>query len=321
MTTTTMNIKPLHYLVPGILECTVEPLEEATIAAVLRVLQKHYDAGIDPGQLTPPDDPVALREDLHHEAPQLFNLGNACRTLLEADNSALVIRSFGLSDRPLRERSAILFAFSACIGIPTATDKIDRRVVWDVKVREGKSATTFSEHSDEADLHTDAQYFPQPERYMMLYVVSSARCGGGISTLRDLRCIRSGLQESSEGRWARAHLVDRELPFRVPGVFTETGGADKLEVTFAPIFSTRPAIRFRSDTLKKGLALHPVLDTPELRRAIGILERELAKKEKLFSMHMPADSLQIVNNHEALHGRTPFSDHQRHVLRVRMAES
>ena len=116
-----------------------------------------------------------------------------------------------------------------------------------------------------------------------------------------------------------ACLAGRDLPFRVPAVFTETGSASRAEVTLAPVFGTRPAMRFRADTLRWGLDLHPELDTPDLRRALGILGAELADREALVSLRMAADSLQVLNNHESLHGRSPFTDFNRHVLRIRVA--
>lgn len=310
---------------PGTGEFSLRPFAREQIDAALAVLADHYGGEIDPGRLVPPERETELRADLALRAPVLVDLANSFQELLEGDYSALVLPKLGLAGLPLPVRSALLFALSVSLGLPTATDKVDRRVVWDVKVREAKMATnsvsTFSEHPFEADLHTDTQYFTNPERYMMLYFITPAACGGGISTMRDLRCLRQSLAATSEGRWAMDYLTDRPLPFRIPAVFTETGTADTVEVTFAPIFGERPAVRYRTDTLRKGLALHPELDTPELRRALDILNAEVARQDKLVALQMPADSLQVLNNHQALHGRTPFSDYNRHVLRIRVAES
>lgn len=310
---------------PGMGEFTLHPFAREQIEATLAVLAQHYGGEIDPGLLVPPEGDSALRADLALRAPVLFDLAHSLRDLLEGEYSALVLPRLGLGELPLPVRSALLFALAVSLGQPTATDKVDRRVVWDVKVREAKmasnSVSTFSEHPFEADLHTDTQYFADPERYMMLYFITPAACGGGISTMRDLRCLRRSLAATAEGRWAMDYLTDRPLPFRIPAVFTETGTADKVEVTFAPIFGERPAVRYRSDTLKKGLALYPELNTPDLRRALDTLNTEVAQQDKLVALQMPADSLKVLNNHHALHGRSPFSDYNRHVLRIRVAES
>lgn len=315
----------LRNLGPRAGEFDVAPLASDQIDGALAVLADHYGGDVDPARLVPPERDGPLRADLSARAPQLSDLAGEIRDRLEGDFSALVMPRLGLGAIPVPARSALLFALSVSLGRPTATDKVDRRVVWDVKVREEKvksnSVSTFSEHPYEADLHTDTQYFAEPERYMMLYYIVPASCGGGISTIRDLQCLRRALEATADGRWALQYLTGRALPFRIPAIFTQTGGADKVEVTFAPIFSDRPAVRFRTDTLRRGLDLYPEFDTPDLRRALAIVNEEVMQQDKLISVHMPTDSLQVLNNHEALHGRSPFADHRRHVLRIRVADT
>ncbi|MFV3127391.1 TauD/TfdA family dioxygenase [Niveispirillum sp. KHB5.9] len=325
MSMPTRLLTHLRDLGPRTGEFAVAPIDRAQVDAALAVLADHYGGEVDPAKLVPPERDGPLRGDLALRAPYLSDLAGELRDRLEGNYSAVVIPRLGLDGLPLPTRSALMFALSASLGLPTATDQVDRRVVWDVKVREEKvknnSVSTFSEHPFEADLHTDTQYFARPERYMMLYFIVPASCGGGISTSRDLGCLRDALSASDDGRWAMQYLTGRDLPFRIPAVFTQTGKADKVEVTFAPIFGTRPAVRFRTDTLRKGLDLYPDYDTVELRRALSILNAEVARQEKLVSIHMPADGLQVLNNHEALHGRSPFADYRRHVLRIRVAET
>ena len=308
---------------PRVGEFAVAPLAADQVAAVLEVLAGHYGPALDPAHLIPPVQEAELRAELAARAPQLAELAAALHDALEDDYSGVVVPRMGLSPLPAAVRSAVLFALSVGLGRPTATDQVDRRVVWDVKVRPEKlrngGVSTFSEHPHEADLHTDTQYFAEPERYMLLYCLVPAACGGGVSTFRDVQSVHEALNRTDEGRWAVEYLTGRDLPFKVPAVFTSTGNASEEEVVFEPIFGTRPAMRFRADTLRRGLDLHPQLDTPQLRRALGILVAELANQEKLVSFRMPADSLQVLNNHESLHGRTPFTDVSRHLMRIRVA--
>ena len=65
-------------------------------------------------------------------------------------------------------------------GWPTPTDRVNRQIIWDIKKRDlpAGQVSTFSENADEAKLHTDTQYFPNPERYTLLYVVRPAEDGG-----------------------------------------------------------------------------------------------------------------------------------------------
>lgn len=321
-----LMVKPLTHLRdlgPRVGEFAVAPLAGDQVAAVLEVLAGHYGSDLDPARLVPPVREAELRADLAARAPQLADLAAALHEALEGAYRAVIVPRLGLEPLPLADRSALLFALSVSLGRPTATDRLDRRVVWDVKVRPGKlengSVSTFSEHPYEADLHTDTQYFAEPERYVLLYCLAPAACGGGISSMRDVQCVRQALNRTADGRWALHYLTGRDLPFRVPAVFTETGSASRTEVTFAPVFGIWPAIRFRSDTLRRGLDLHPEFETPELQRALGILDAELANHDRLVSVRMSADSLQVLNNHESLHGRSPFTDYNRHVLRIRVA--
>lgn len=310
---------------PHVAEFAVAPLAGDQVATALEVLAGHYGPALDPAHLIPPVQEAELRAELAARAPQLAELAAALYDALEGEYSGVIVQRMGLAPLPAAVRSAVLFAQSVSVGRPTATDRVDRRVVWDVKVRPEKlrngDVSTFSEHPHEADLHTDTQYFAEPERYMLLYCLVPAAFGGGVSTFRDVQSVHEALNRTDEGRWAVEYLTGRDLPFKVPAVFTSTGNASEEEVVFEPVFGTRPAMPFRADTLRRGLDLdlHPQLDTPQLRRALGILVAELANQEKMVSFRMPADSLQVLNNHESLHGRTPFTDVSRHLLRIRVA--
>lgn len=321
----TRQLTHLGDIRPRIGTFAIAPLSSAQIDAALGVLKDQYGPDLSPDRLEPPSDADALRAGLARHASQLIELANEMREALEGDYSALIVPSMGLAHLPLHMRSALLFALSVGLGTPTATDKVHRRVVWDVKMRDDKishnGVSTFSEHSYEAELHTDTQYFDHPERYMMLYIVAPANCGGGISSIRALQCLREELSATPEGRWAMDYLTDRDVPFRVPSAFTRDGGGDRIEFTFAPIFAQRPAIRYRFDTLQKGLEAHPELDVEELRRALSVVNSAACNQDRLVTRAMPADSLQLLNNHEALHGRSSFTDRNRHVLRIRMAEA
>lgn len=303
-------------------EFSAKPIPDAEIARVLSILKDFYGADADSSSLVPHGRKAELRAAIAGAAPSLARLAADLRAALEADHSGVLVPRLGLGHRDLDTRRFVLYALSLCMGSPTATDKVDRKVVWDIKLRPEKvrdgSVSTFSEHADEADFHTDTQYFPNPERYMLLYVVVPAACGGGRSTLRDVRCVKDALARSEEGRWALDLLSRQELPFRIPATFITTGSRDAVEVTFATIFGDRPSIRFRTDTLKRGLAAFPDRDTPEVRRALAILQAELEDESPRLDTFLEADALLAVNNHEVLHGRSAFRDPDRHVLRIRI---
>ncbi|WP_247879168.1 TauD/TfdA family dioxygenase [Azospirillum brasilense] len=254
-----------------------------------------------------------MRGELAEAAPGLSALATAIRDRLETSHSGVLIRRAHLGRHDLDTRRRLLYALAVGIGAP----RIDRKVVWDIKLRpelvRSGGASTFSEHADEADFHTDTQYFPNPERYMLLYFAQAAACGGGRSSLRDARCVREALSGSDEGRWALDLLSRTALPFRIPATFTRTGS-----VTFATVFGDRPLIRFRTDTLRRGLAARPEHNTPDVRRALAILRAELDNPARRLETFMESDSLLAMNNHEALHGRGAFADPDRHALRIRI---
>lgn len=293
--------------------------------SALTVLASFYGSDSDPALLVPHSDEAGVRAALERAAPSLTASARALRQTLESNYSAIVVRRMQLDHLALAQRCFILFGLSLFMGTPTPTDRIRQRIVWDVKASAARmkagDASTFSEHAYEAQLHTDTQYYTSPERYVLLYFVRPASCGGGVSSLRDVNCIRRQMAHNARGRWALDFLSRQELPFRIPATFTGTGQRDAVEVTFARIFGTTPAIRFRIDTLEAGLALHPEYATPQVREALAILLTELARPELLYKELLGADSVLMVNNHEVLHGRSEFSDMERHALRIRIADT
>ncbi len=305
-------------------EFSMKPISAQEIADILSTLEKHYGTVTDPSVLVPREDEAEIRHAIKRAAPGVAAVAGKLKNMLESDYSAILIPKTWLSHLDLGPRSFVLFALTLCMGSPTATDRIEKRVVWDVKARGDTMKPgylpTFSEHSYEAELHTDTQYFQNPERYMLLYFVVPSACGGGRSKIRDVSCVKRQLSLSENGRWALEFLSRQELPFRIPSTFTTTGSHDAVEVTFAKIFDRRPSIRFRADTLERGLEAYPLYDTPEVRKALSILSAELDETSLLYDQYLDADNLLIVNNHEALHGRGEFTDHRRHALRIRIDE-
>jgi alpha-ketoglutarate-dependent taurine dioxygenase len=233
---------------------------------------------------------------------------------------AILIDKLNLQLFPPCERNKLLFAFSLVLGYPTPTDPHQGQLLWDVKPRslpKGHFAT-FSEHSDRAELHTDTQYYDQPEDYFFLYAVHSARCGGGKSLLCDGREIQSSLLETFQGQEAYDVLSTFPFPFRIPTTFTQAGTVNAVETTQAPIFGEEPLIRFRHDTLEKGFEARPDLDVPEAREALRVLNHVLENKVNVLSHYLRDDELVVCDNHTALHGRTIYLDRNRHFIRVRM---
>jgi alpha-ketoglutarate-dependent taurine dioxygenase len=77
--------------------------------------------------------------------------------------------------------------------------------------------------------------------------------------------------------------------------------------------------RWRKDKIEQGLAAHPEYATPRVREALDTVADVLAKHEG-FRQVLPDDGLVIIDNHNSFHGRTAFTDSERHLLRIRFNE-
>jgi alpha-ketoglutarate-dependent taurine dioxygenase len=214
------------------------------------------------------------------------------------------------------------------LGYPTSTDQRTGRVAWDVKARPVTGAdsrfTTFSERVGSADMHTDSSFYPMPEEQFILYVVNAARCDGGHSLLIDGEDIYQTLQQTDAGRAAYDILRTTPVPFRVPAIYA--AGDDQVEVFTATVFGppTRPGARFtlrwRYDSIMKGLAARPDLDTPALRGAIEVMNEVAEHTAPRFMEQLPSDTLLLADNHHVLHGRTTYEDERRHLIRIRISD-
>jgi alpha-ketoglutarate-dependent taurine dioxygenase len=289
---------------------------------ITNILDEFYGDQTDEG-FYPHENDIALRQAILSSIPDLDALNQNVETLKRSGYCAFIFEQIELQSFSSVDRNKLLYALSLCLGYPTPTDPRQGKLLWDVKARPLPPGyvATFSEHSERAELHTDTQYYPQPEEYFLLYAVRGARCGGGKSILCNAYEIRERLLETADGREAFQFLSTYWFPFRIPTIFTKEAKVDLIETTLAPIFSDRPLIRFRYDTLEKGFKARPDLDIPEARQALRMLFHVLENKINVLNYYLYDDSLLLCNNHVLLHGRTSYLDKERHLIRVRMSKS
>lgn len=267
-----------------------------------------------------------LRQVVLSKIPDLNVFNQNVKALKKEGYCAFIFEGIKLNSFSQGDRNKLLYAISLALGYPTPTDPRQGKLLWDVKARqlpEGYFAT-FSEHSERAELHTDTQYYSQPEDYFLLYTIRSAKCGGGKSILCNGYEIKERLLETAGGKEALKILSTHLFPFRIPTTFTQKGTVDAIETTLAPIFSEQaeqPFIRFRYDTLEKGFKARPDLDTPEARQALRMLDHVIENKVNVLNYYLYDDSLLLCDNHTTLHGRTSYLDSQRHLIRVRMSKN
>lgn len=294
---------------------------------IFDILSNRFDSFNGNGFYPHPDE-VRLRQELK-EVPTLRKLAEHIRAL---DAHGVVLHKLGLQGLPEERRNAALYALTLMLGYPTSTDQRTGRVAWDVKARPGTGGeggsenrfATFSERVGSADMHTDSSFYPMPEQQFILYVVNAAQCNGGHSILIDADDIYHGLHRTPEGAAAFALLSSTPVPFRVPAVYA--AGDDQLEIHMALVFGPPVrsddlfTMRWRYDSIKKGLEARPDMSSPELLQAVEIMHRVAEQEAARFMEQLPTDTLLLADNHRMLHGRTTYTDERRHLVRIRMSD-
>jgi alpha-ketoglutarate-dependent taurine dioxygenase len=291
--------------------------------AITAALADHYGADVAAEALPPPRDPAGLRARLREVAPQLTALTDRIRRAFDDDRAcAVLIPELGLGGLGIDEKRKGVFALAVLLGDPTANIPFDR-VLWDVRNRgeESTGHTSFSENDREAHYHTDNGSLPLPEHFFFLYSVQAARCGGGVSLLRDGRVLKKQLEETPEGRAAVALLTETKLPRRIPKAFHAYSDVSPDGFLYAPVLADTPMWRWRQGGIRRGIAAHPECGTPEIRKALDTLIELLEHGPDEIRLVIPTDGILIINNHIALHGRTAFTDPERHLLRLRFHEA
>jgi len=204
------------------------------------------------------------------------------------------------------------------IGVPVSHDNQDT-LVWSIKPTPHSSGKviTYSEHNHEADLHTDSQYSDYPEDYFALLTLQKACCGGGMSYILRLEDILAELRSTPDGKQAEDLLRNTKYPFIVPQVFMKEPESDTPEIVFGPILE-QDEIRFRVDTVEKALEVNPKLCTDRQLWAFQYLVKLVRSTNRTKKFFLEDGDLVIINNKTTLHGRSSFTDANRHLLRVRM---
>jgi alpha-ketoglutarate-dependent taurine dioxygenase len=205
----------------------------------------------------------------------------------------------------------------AQIGKPIAHDAMGA-IIWDIKSNASSKSfiKTYSEHSHEAELHTDSQYSHYPEDHFALLTLKKANCGGGLSFLLSLRDILAELSALSNGKEIENVLRKTDFPFIVPNVFKKSDKQER-EYNFGPILRDNE-IRFRVDTFEKAIKEQPDLCSEEQLNAYQALKKIILNSTKIKSFYLEDGDLIFINNKTMLNGRSSFEDEKRHILRIRM---
>jgi len=166
------------------------------------------------------------------------------------------------------------------------------------------------------NLEITKEYSSYPEDYFGLLTLSKAKCGGGLSYILTLADIMAELEETEEGKEVIRVFKTTKYPFIVPNVF-KRGNEDKPEFVFGEILKNNE-IRFRVDTIQKAINYNSDFCTEKQIWAFNYFVDYVRKTEKTKKFYLENHDLVLINNKTTLHGRSSFTDYDRHLLRIRM---
>ncbi|MDA8876955.1 TauD/TfdA family dioxygenase [bacterium] len=248
-----------------------------------------------------------------------FNLKELSRIAQSAivNEGYVIFRNFPIDLENIEKIKAEFLQLSTLIGEPISHDA-NNSIIWDIKMNNSSSnlIKTYSEHSHEAELHTDSQYSFYPEDMFGLLSLVKAKCGGGLSLLLSLEDIIIHLNALPNGKEIIEILSNTDFPFIVPNVFKQNENKEQ-EFNYGPILR-KNEIRFRIDTFEKSLRFSDNICTEAQLNAYRELKKIVTNKKLISNLFLEPGDLLFINNKTMLHGREEFEDSDRHLLRIRM---
>lgn len=195
------------------------------------------------------------------------------------------------------------------LGLPSEHNDGKADYIWEIAAKQSTSSLkTYSEHAQKAPLHTDSQYRNNPEKYFSLSSIRVASCGGGQTELLDFKKLYASLKHNA---WFKE--LYEVYPIAIPDIFQSV----QERIVYQPIIKENPFIRFRTDTILKGLDLVNEPLESKKRKAFKLLEEEILHSNLIERFHLKKGQIIIIDNHRMLHGRGAFKDSKRLLLRIR----
>ena len=146
--------------------------------------------------------------------------------------------------------------------------------------------------------------------------MKKANCGGGVSYVLTLKDVLNDLRALKNGVEFEDVLTNTNFPFVVPNVFKKHK-SNKHEFNFGPILRANE-IRFRIDTFEKAINFDNKICTQEQKNAFFELKKIILNNTKTLKFYLEEGDLIFINNKTTLHGRSLFTDKNRHLLRIRI---
>jgi len=229
----------------------------------------------------------------------------------------IILRGWAENTKNITDLSSRLLSLVKYIGYPVSHDQ-QHSFVWNIKRRFdlNQSVPTYSEHANEASLHTDSQYREKPEDAFALLSLEPAACGGGVSLLMTYESLMKELNATEHRKSLKKVLEEETFPFAVPTAFKRNPTSGR-EYVYAPILEKDGKLRFRSDTLRKALDDMKGDFHRQVENAYEMMVDILSSSKNIRYFFLEKGDLVFINNRTVLHGRTAFSDINRHLLRIR----
>jgi Taurine catabolism dioxygenase TauD, TfdA family len=291
-------------------------------AVVLDWFNAHRSLGgeTELSEFRPMLDEARARTELLIAAPALLDFVAQYAEKKQDGIPFVVIPKTGLASLPEHECNVWNYAIAMAIGYPTVTEPRTQTTLWDVKNRAlTTSDTTFSEHNQLAEMHTDSSFKQYPEPDFTLFVRQAARCGGGRSLFTDSRVLAARLAETRHGASLLEEMQSTDVGFMTPAAFTNAGSRDSVEIQRGTIFSKKCEMRYSKNSLLRA-AKHNPSDANVVNRFIQAVDGALQMEGSVVEQYHDTDTLLVVDNHFGLHGRTSFDDNARHLIRCRISD-
>ena len=160
-----------------------------------------------------------------------------------------------------------------------------------------KAVRQTTHRTESERFHTDCADWPEPARIVSMVCVRPDPHGGGRSLVLDTAAIHQEVEE----RLGRdiVKLLERES---VPWKTAKYRGGD---VIWQPILGS-PGIRWRRYTIDAALSEDGVEISPDLAEILDPLGELIDRSDRSVDFLMAAGELLFVDNHRALHARTPL---------------
>lgn len=186
---------------------------------------------------------------------------------------------------------------------------------YDVKAESGFENFQYTKSTNYISPHTEAPDYSIPPKFLALYCINQAKCGGGKTSICDTKKLQIYLTDEE-----RNYLLTQEHEF----IGGNIGPKDEIKNSFTSVCLDiknsilRFSYNYFTDNNVHGRLENTIEYSSDLfdlkRKSIAQSILNFFNNESL-AILIPEKSILIWNNHQLLHGRSTYSDKSRHLIR------